>query len=282
MQHTTFERVSEDGLTLFGQAWTPDDQAPRAVVSLVHGLGEHSGRYTRVAEAFTRAGYALVTSDMRGHGRSEGRRGHAPAFDALESDLAGLLRHARTHYPDCPQFLYGHSVGGGLVLHYALRHRPSLAGVMTTSPFLRPAFTPPRTTRFLLKWMRHIAPGLTVAVGLDIRDLSRDPDVVQAYEQDPLVHDRASLRLGYDLLQKGAWSLAHAAEFKLPLLLLHGTEDRITSMPASREFAEQVSADCTFKAWDGLFHEPHHEPEQQAVLALLMDWLAVHSAPTSD
>ena len=145
MQRVEFGWQTEDGLQLFAQAWQPDGES-RAVVCLAHGLGEHSGRYSHVAAALNQAGYTLLGFDLRGHGHSEGQRGHAPTFDDMLDDITHLLEEAARRFPDSPRFLYGHSLGGTLVLNHALRRRSQVIGVIATGPSLRIAFTSPAWT----------------------------------------------------------------------------------------------------------------------------------------
>jgi alpha-beta hydrolase superfamily lysophospholipase len=275
MQHDEFTIETADNLTLFGQGWTPD-QAVHGVVCLVHGLGEHSSRYRHVADFLTQSGYVLLTFDKRGHGRSDGQRGHAPNYEVLLDDIEQLLEEARHRYPQTPHFLYGHSMGGNLVINYVLRRRPQLAGVIATSPWLRLAVEPSRGRLFLAQVMDVLAPSLSLPSGLQAEAISRDPDEVEAYRNDPLVHDRVTSRLGMSLIESAQWALEHAEDFPLPLLITHGSEDRLTSAEASAEFAERAD-DCTFMLWENLRHETHNEPEKEEVLALLVGWLEEHT-----
>ncbi len=272
MQHFEFNWQTDDELQLYAQDWQPETE-PKGVVCLVHGLGEHSGRYGHLAAFLNQAGYALLAFDLRGHGKSEGRRGYTPGYEALMDDIAHLLEEATERYPDRPRFLYGHSLGGNLVINYALRRRPNLAGVIATGPLLRTAFEPPAWKLSLARIMRSLWPTLSLSNELDRQALSRDPEVVRAYNDDPLVHDQLTPRLTVDMLQAGLWALEHAAEFPLPLLLMHGGADRITSAQASREFAAQAGERCTLKIWDGFYHEIHNEPEQGEVFGYLLEWL---------
>ena len=272
MQHVEFAQQAPGGVRFYYQSWQPDSP-PTAAICLVHGLGEHSGRYAHVADALTQAGYALLAFDLRGHGLSGGGRGDAPSYEVLLDDIARCLDEAAARFPGKPRFLYGHSLGGGLVLNYALRRRPSLAGVVASSPWLRLAFAPPTAKLALARAMGRVLPAFAQSNGLDPADLSHDPDVVRSYEIDPLVHDRITARLAVSTLDAGEWALAHASEFTLPLLIMHGSADRITSAEASREFARQVPRDCTFKLWEGLDHETHNEPEKSQVLQFVINWL---------
>ena len=277
MQHIEFTQQAPDGVPFYFQGWQPDTP-PKAVVCLVHGLGEHSGRYAHVAAALNDAGYTLLGFDLRGHGKSGGPRGHTPSYDALMDDIGRLLDEATQRYPGKPQFLYGHSLGGNLVLNYALRRKPSINGVIATSPAIRMATPPPGSQITLAKIMNRIRPAMQMANGLALDGLARDPEVIRAYTNDPLVHNKISVHLALEMLQAGEWALAHAAEFPLPLLLVHGTADKLTSAPASQEFAAKVPAGrCTLKLWEGFYHETHNEPEKAEVLAFMIDWLQKHT-----
>ena len=272
MKHIEFGWKTGDGLQLYAQRWEPEAEL-RALVCLVHGLGEHSGRYPHMAAQLNRSGYALAAFDQRGHGKSDGQRGHAPGFAVLTDDIADFVEESAMHYPNLPCFLYGHSLGGSLVLEYVLRRRPQLAGAIATAPGLRTAFEPPAWKIALGKIMYRLWPTLSMSNEIDIQTLSRDPDVVSAYENDPLVHDRLTPRLAIDLLKSGEWALQHASEFPIPLLLMHGAADRLTSAQASSDFAAKAGDVCTLKIWDGLYHEIHNEPEKKAVLTYLLEWL---------
>ena len=272
MKYDEFKFKTFDGLQLFGQSWQPEDQ-PRAVICLVHGLGEHSGRYVHVADSLIQAGYTLIFFDLRGHGKSEGPRGYTPSYEALMKDISSLLEVANKQFPQLSSFLYGHSLGGNLVLNYILRHQPQLKGVIVTGPWLRLAFEPPRFKIILAQITNYIWPSFSQKSGLDTKAISRDPEVVYAYENDPLGHDHISARMFIGIYQAGQWALEHASEFSLPLLLMHGGADKLSSIEASKEFDRKIPKKCTFKIWDGLYHEIHNEPEREEVFKFLIDWL---------
>jgi len=266
---------SFDGLEMYGRAWTPAGK-PKATVVLVHGHGEHTGRYEHVAAVLTKKGYALLGFDLRGHGKSGGKRGQTPSYQALLDDIGAFLKQAGERYPDLPCFLYGHSLGGNLVLNFALRRKPDLRGVIATSPWLKLAFEPPAAQVRLARLMNSFAPGFTQYCKLNTKGLSHDLAVVSAYENDPLVHDFISARLFITVYESGLWALEHSAEFPLPLLLMHGGEDPIASVQASREFANKVGGKATLKIWAGMLHEIHNEPEKAQVFAVMLDWLDKH------
>lgn len=275
MQSLEWTWNASDGLTLYARGWAP--AAPKAVVCLIHGHGEHVGRYEHVAAALGGAGYALLGFDLRGHGKSGGPRGHTPSYDALLDDIGMFLAQIDERYPTLPRFLYGHSMGGNLVINYALRRRPAVRGVIATGPWLELAFQPPAVQVTLGKLMNRLLPSFTQESGLETKALSHDEDVVKRYENDPLVHSKISARLFVSMYEAGLWAMQQASEFPLPLLLMHGEADRITSAEASRRFAAAVpQGKCTLRLWPGLYHEIHNEPEKEQVLQTLLDWLNTH------
>lgn len=273
----TFESKFEgtDGLAFYVQGWEPDAQ-PKAVVALTHGLGEHVGRYAHVGKALTDAGYALAGYDSRGHGKSGGARGHTPSYDTLMDDINKFLAMLGEKYPGSPLFLYGHSMGGNQVINYVLRRHPKIKGVISTGPWLMLSFQPPPSKVALGKLMNNILPAFSQANGLVTTGLSHDAEIVRLYDNDPLNHNKISARLFVGIYDSGLWALEHASEFSLPLLLMHGGADPITSAEASRQFADKAGSNVTLKIWDGLYHEIHNEPEQAQVFKVMVEWLDKH------
>ena len=275
MEISEWNWKSLDGLNMYARGWAPKGD-PRAAIMLVHGLGEHVARYDHVAAALVEKGYAMLGFDLRGHGKSGGPRGHAPSYDSLMDDIASFTQQTELRYAGLPRFLYGHSLGGNLVLNYALRRKPDLRGVIATGPWLKLAFDPPASQVMLGRMMNGFAPGFTQHSKLNTRGLSHDQAVVAAYESDPLVHDMISVRLFVAIYESGLWALDHAGEFPLPLLLMHGADDPIISAKASQEFAQKAGNKVTLKVWDGLYHEIHNEFEKADVFKVMLDWLGMH------
>lgn len=239
----------------------------------MHGLGEHSSRYNHLASYLNDHEYSVAAFDLRGHGKSGGPRGHTPAYETLMDDIERLLVEVRTLAPDTPIFLYGHSLGGNLGLNYVLRRKPTLQGAIISGPWLRLPTEPKKIQVILARIMNKIYPAFAQSSGLDTEGLSHDPEVVREYEQDPLVHDKISARLFVETYQTGLWALEQAGQFPLPLLLMHGEADRLTSAEASRKFAAQIKQGCTLKIWEGMFHEIHNEPEKETVYQEIVTWL---------
>lgn len=275
MQHFEPEMKTRDGLILRGNGWAPES-APRAVLCLVHGHGEHTGRYAHVGQALTDAGFALMGFDLRGHGRSEGARGHTPSYDVLMDDVADMLQQVRARYADVPLFLYGHSMGGNLVINYALRRKSEVVGVIATGPWLRLAFEPSPVQVILARLMDKIYPAFTQNSNLETAALSHDQDVVQAYENDPLVHSMISARLFAAMYESGLWALEHADALSRPMLLSHGSADRLTSAQASRDFAARAGDLVTLHIWNEWYHEIHNEKGNVAFFEVMTDWMQTH------
>lgn len=241
----------------------------------MHGLGEHSGRYPHVGAAFAEAGYALVGFDLRGHGRTPGRRGYAPSFKTLMEDIDVFLDFVKSRYPDdTPVFQYGHSLGGLLVAAHHLYAKPQVAGVMLTAPGFATPLTEQKGKIWMVNTLSPLLPKMIIPTDLDVNTLSRDVKVVDAYIKDPLAHDKTSLSFAKAALQAIDFSFSHAAQFEAPLLIMHGAADRLTYPRGGQSFMRLVaSKDAVFKTWDGLYHELHNEPEQKEVIRAMLQWM---------
>lgn len=271
MIHQQDEWKALDGMTIYWQEWKPDTGYPHGTILLVHGLGEHSGRYTHVAEAFTAAGYVLTAFDHRGHGRSAGRRGDE-SMEKTCQDITHFLQQSRQRYPNTPLFLYGHSLGGLMVLYYALATRPAVTGVISTAPALAADKGVSPVTVLMAKVMSRLAPAMQINNGLDRAALSRVPEVVEKYNADALVHNKITARFGLELLQSGKWVRKHTM-FPVPLLLITGSADRIIDPQAVVQFGNALNGDVTVSVRDGFYHEVHNEPGQKTVLNDIIQWM---------
>ena len=273
MKHYEMTWKAHDNLDVFAQAWEPTMPQPKAVVCLVHGLGEHTARYAHVAEAFGRQGFILFGADLRGHGRSGGLRGHISSIEDFMKDIDVLLEQARLRYPGLPILLYGHSLGGIQVLYYGLTRKPNLKGVIATSPGLHTALEKQYLKVFMAKVLGSLLPTTTLPSGLGPGDLSHDETVVNAYINDPLVHDKITFGFGKAMTSVTTWVLAHAGEFPLPLLLMHGKADKIAFPSSSTEVAEKLKEKCTLVLWNDAYHEVHNEPEKDEFFKTMTLWM---------
>ena len=270
--------TTADGLTLQLREWPCDDA--RGTVLIVHGLGEHIGRYEHVAAQLLRCGRNVVGYDQRGHGASEGARGRLPNADDLLHDLATVIDAVRARHPG-PLVLLGHSMGGlvaarmvagGLATNAPDWYR-KVDALVLSSPALDAGMS--AAQRLLLAVLAPLLPNLAIGNGLKPAWISRDPAVVQAYGADPQVHDRITPRLVRFIVDGGALVRAHAAQWRVPTLLLYAGSDRCVAPAGSAAFAAAAPKGVvTTRVFAPLFHEIFNEPEQDAVFAALGAWLS--------
>ena len=290
MRHEQGTFVGADGLRLFRQAWRPDGP-PRGAVALVHGFGDHGGRYAPLVEALVGAGLAVEALDLRGHGRSPGPRGHVDAWHQYRQDVERFLFVVRGRTADGPLFLYGHSLGGAIVLELGLRdgavleRRVDLRGVVASAPALAPIGARRPVLEALSRPLGRVWPTFSVDLHLDRAALSRDVETNDAYADDPLVHGRISARAAREVIDALAWTRAEAAHWRLPLLVIHGTADRLAAPDASRAFVEVARAggasDVTLRLYAGGFHEPHNDLDAAQAMADVRAWIVTHLAATN-
>jgi len=245
---------------------------PKAVILLIHGFGEHSERYRDWAAKFNEKGISMRAFDLPGHGQSEGRRGVMPPFDIIFDTVDIMFKEIAAELPDVPQLIYGHSLGGGIVLDYLIRRKPSLAGAIATSPWIKLAFEPPTVKQLLASVASRIMPGMTQSSGLITEYLSRDPKVVEAYRKDPLVHGIISAGIFGSITSAAKEILSRASEITLPLLLVHGRSDMITSAAATMEVAAAAPG-ATLKLWDGGYHELHNDLLREDHFEFIIEWI---------
>lgn len=252
--------------------WYLPEQA-RGAVLLVHGFGEHSGRYLdSVIPVLAGQGWAVLTYDLAGHGKSAGRRGVCDGYPQLLDQLSGAWDALGVRFPDAPKVLYGHSLGGNLVLNFVLRGLGKPAGVIGSSPYLRLAFRPPAWKWQLGRLLLHLAPKLTLPSGLDPEGISSDPQEVLAYREDPLIHSKVSPNFSFPVIDAGQWALDHAGQWEAPALILHGTSDPIIDPEGSRAFCAKAQNTDLYLA-EGARHELHHDTCRAAVLRKVLEFL---------
>lgn len=271
MKHTEFSLSSYRGRSLFAQSWLPDER-PQAVMGIVHGLGDHSGRYQAMARWLVQKGIGVVSYDQLGHGRTGG---DMPHFETLVRDIEVLIDHL--HRFKAPRFLYGQSLGGGLVTYVALKQRAQLEGVIAASPLLKTTQEPPAWKIAIGKSLGKFWPTLTLPTDLNPAHLTHDPVEADNYRTDPLIRRRVSAALGISMLEAGRWSMGQAKKLSVPMLMMHGTEDAITCSRASAAFAAAASHCCEWKAWQGLYHDLHHELDREDVFDFVVRWIRQRS-----
>ncbi|MFC4307293.1 alpha/beta hydrolase [Cohnella boryungensis] len=248
-------------------------RAPKAVVGLIHGMGEHMGRYIHVADMLNAEGYAVMGFDQRGHGRTHGKRGHTPDYEALLEGVELLLQEARRKYPGLPLFLFGHSMGGNVTLNYLLRRQPDIRGAIVTGPWLKLAFKPPSLQAILGKLIDKIYPAYTNNRPMVADSLTSDEEMIQRYLTDPLGHGQITARFFFGVQNAGLWALKHADRLSVPLLLMHGGDDKVTSLAASKQFAHLAGDLAEWREWTDFKHELHNEKRREEVFAVIRTWL---------
>ena len=262
-------KAKKTGLKIYGKSWPIEN--PKAVLCLIHGLGEHINRYDHMAKYYNQQGFAVVGYDRSGHGQSEGKLGHTDDFDFFLDEIDELYEEAQKQYPSQTLVAYGHSMGGLLVLLHEIKRKPPVKAIVATAPPIQLTKSPPAALLAIGKLMLKIYPKYTQPNGLNVKDLSRDPAIVKAYVDDPLVHDRITSMTAIKMLQSGDWLNQYKGNLNYPTLLMHGENDQISSAKATEAFAKRVGAE--FKLWPGAFHEIHNEPEKEAVYQYGIDWI---------
>lgn len=271
-ENHSFELRTADGVTLAGQAWLPPDFC--AVIAVVHGIAEHSGRYAFLAERANQQGLGVVSVDLRGHGRSPGERSYVERFDDYLLDVDALSAKAGELAAGCPAFLLGHSMGGAIALRWVAQRRQPVAGLILSSAALKIGGDVPRLLVWLAPFLSRGFPHLRGS-RFDPAVISRDPAAVAAYVADPLVSLAAPpARTGAELLQVMAANRAAATGLDLPVYLFHGEADRLTDPAGSREIHNLWGgADRTLRLWPGSRHETLNDLDREAVATELLQWV---------
>lgn len=255
----------------YGQYWKTD--TVNAVILLVHGMGEHSSRYADfVVPQLLQNGFAVIAFDQFGHGKTSGKRGHNPGYAYLLESIRLVVQKAKELFKQAPLFLYGHSMGGNLVINYADQFPQHIEGVIATSPLLRLAFDPPQWKLTAGKIIGSLLPSFTMHSGLEIEAISRIQEEVEKYKSDPLIHDKISTNYSIAILEAGESMLENDLKLEAPVLLLHGTGDRITSYKASEELAKKNNM-VTLKLFQGGYHELHNDLCREEFIQTIINWL---------
>jgi acylglycerol lipase len=276
-KHKTFSFTGLDGFNIFCQSWHPSD-TPLAILLVVHGYAEHSGRYKHMAEHFVALGYAVYALDHRGHGQSDGVRADVVRFEDYVGDLKKFLDIVREREPGRQIFLIAHSLGGAMATLLAADDIAEFDGLITSSVGI---LVMSNLLRILVKIIQLVAPLVPPhlpLVPLPAEALSRDPEVVTGYQNDPLNYTgKIRARMGVQMLRASDLVEAQVHKITVPMLNLHGTADRLAQPAASQMLNDQAgSADKTLHFYEGLYHEILNEPEKEQVFADVADWLEAH------
>ncbi len=266
--YSTETVTAVNGLPLFCRKWDPATGAVASVV-IVHGLGEHSGRYLHVGRFFAEAGFRTIAFDLRGHGRSPGRPVFVKRYVELASDVDCVVKH----FSGGPAFVFGHSLGGQLVLWTAQHFRLMAAGLIVSSPWLALAFEPPQWQIFIAQKMNGLIPGLRFSTGIHSEKLSHDQAHLDSLEDLDLLHKFSTIRF-YLEAANAALEIRRAPLIDFPVLFAYGDADEVTSCKAAEDYFKRLQTPSkTFKIYPGLLHELHNETERGQVLADYVEWM---------
>ena len=263
---------SGSGANIFYRCWAPAE--PRAVLLLAHGLAEHSGRYGDFASFFADAGIATYALDFPGHGRSDGKRGHIRDFQEYTDTLGALLSLAREAHPDIPFVLFGHSMGGLIAADFLLQHQSEFVAAVLTGAAIQSPQQPSGIVLFINRVIASVMPRLGV-LRMDASGISRDPQVISDYENDPLVYrGKATAGLVNALFSAMKRVVENATSIRLPMLIMHGSVDSLTAVEGSKLLHDSISSeDKKIVIYDGLYHEILNEPERKNVMEDILGWL---------
>ena len=258
-------------MELLGQVHRPDGKVDKVIV-LLHGVGDHFGRFSEWASRFTKKGVAVAGVDLPGHGKSPGKRGHIKSYHIYNEIIDSLYRFVKNEFGDIPTGLYGQSLGGNIALNYLISNRADFDFSVITSPWIKLTDEPPKAKVAMARLVNHILPGLLQPNGLVLEHISGSGKIREGYKSDPLVHDRISIRLAVEALNAADRIILYRDKIKLPVLLLHGEDDKITSPGGSNLFANG-KANATLKIWENGYHELQNEPFNDKVFEFIYQWL---------
>lgn len=276
MKHIEGNFEGVRSVNIYYQGWLPEAEV-KAVLLVVHGLGEHSGRYMNVVNHFVPLGYAVYGFDNIGHGKSDGDREMVERFDDFTRTLTIFTNIVVELQAGKLLFLLGHSIGGTMVAYYLLDHMDPFSGAIISAPLVKVGESVSAVTIMMSKILSKLAPKVGVAT-LDVNGISHDPEVVKAYVNDPLVfHGKTPARLGAELLSAMMRITAEASKIKLPFMTIQGGKDILVDPSGAQMLFDMASSeDKTIKIYDGLFHEVFNEPERDQVLRDVEAWLTAH------
>ena len=263
--------ISQNGEKLLYRIWIPSNA--KQVLCIIHGHGEHSGRYDHLARFLCDEGMAVFALDLRGHGQSYGKRGHTPSYELLISEIEELMKAAREIFNDLPLFIMGHSMGGNLVANLIIENiSKEISGFILSSPWFKLAFEPDPIKLKLGRYMNNFWPSYREDNNLDINALSRDLKIINDHHADPLVHGKISARLFHEINLAADRALKNASKINLPGLVYQGDADSIIDYRTTQEFTEK-NENIEWHLLKGVFHEPHNDLGREEVYLLICNWI---------
>ncbi len=270
----TFE--SSGGKIRYGHLWSPEGEEPWAVLCVIHGFGDHGGRFAGMATSLASTGISVLALDLVGHGRSAGRRGCIESYEHLLDEVDLSLDCAERYAPSKTRFLMGQSMGGNVVLNWALGRGQSqslVQGVVCGSAMLRSPKLPKEQIMNAGRWLARKFPNARIPAYVQVERLSQDRRAQDAYLRDPWVHRCMSLRLALGLIDQGEWAIAHASQLTIPTMLMHGSDDTLTCLSGARAFVERSNGQAQLRVWPECRHDLHDEPQRERVFAYMHRWI---------
>ncbi len=258
-------------LKIYTHSWPVEN--PKALVLIVHGFAEHCRRYDHLASHLNQQNINCIGIDLYGHGQTEGLKGHVDKYDLFLDLLDQFKSHAIAQFPNTPMFIYGHSMGGNIVLNYLFKRKPNFKGVIVTGPWIDLAKPAPKIKVIIGKALRNILPRMLQPTELQEHLLSRDQSVGEAYIADPLVQTKMSNALGIDILKAADYLRDYNGKTPTPLLIMHGDKDQIIAPGGSEELSNKISGDVSLKLWPEFYHEIQNEIGKEEVFTFTSDWI---------
>ena len=248
-------------------------KSPKAVMLIAHGFGEHCGRYDQMAEYLAGKNIAVIAIDLEGHGKSGLKTGVVKDYEILKADIDLMLAESAKRFDGLPVFLFGHSMGGGLALHYGLsRDVSAFSGFIVSAPLIHPAEPIGGALQTIVKILRRVIPSMTIKNEIPGDKVSSIPEEQSKYETDPLNHDRLGLGLAIGMIEGGEWVASQASEWNAPLLMMHAVSDQLTRFDSSQAFADQAK-NCRFMALENCEHEIHNDVTRDQVYAAISEFI---------
>lgn len=263
---------SPDEHQTYGQMWLPDSNIT-GMILVIHGLGEHCGRYaTHFSDFYTFNNYGVAAFDLPGHGKSSGKKGHINNPFSLLEIIDNQIKIINDRFPNLPLFIYGHSFGGEIAIWYTLVRKPDINGLILSAPLIGPKDPVPFAKLILAKTLEKIMPSFCLNNGLNTDFLSRDPRIVNEYRADPLVHNKVSAKTGMMIINRGKWIMNNIHDNTGRILMMAGENEAIVNPEAIKSLAVKAPK-IQLKIWPDLYHELHNEPEKEEVMAFTLDWM---------
>jgi len=275
-QESVFDRACKSNMSCrYVHRWWPKDGELWGAITLVHGFGDHGGRFEGMATSLASYGLAVTAVDLIGHGRSPGRRGVIDSYEQLVDEVDRSVELSKRNWPRVPQFVFGQSMGGNLVINWLLRRSEaskSVLGAILGAPLLKAKSMPKEKYMRAGRWLADLLPNFRVPTPTKAEWLCGQPMAQDAYLRDTLVHRTMSLRLATSLVDSGLWAMENAHRLQVPSLLVHGSEDRLTCPAASEEFAKRAGSQAEFMLIHGCRHELHEEAPREFLFETFASW----------